>query len=325
MTNPLLSVVIPVYHVEKYIRQCLDSVLAQTYTNMEIIIVDDGGTDGSLAICQGYARKDERIRIITQENGGPSKARNAGVKYSTGDFITFIDSDDFIHPDMFSVMLSFFEKHNVDIISCSSTRKEKIKDIGTGNVSVFNHDKLVSMGLCDQLIGPVAKIYKRHVLEAVPFPEGRVFEDLGILYKIFNESNGMVHLDYRFYHYIKRPNSITQSSFRVKPKYDCLYLTYKKIEFAKAHHYTEELHYIHREVIKSGISLLTVFGSDASLLSKYAQEYEDTKLWIAEAMEDTQAWTESRTKERVLWFLYAYCMPLFRVFSKLSRWSKQFK
>lgn len=325
MTNPLLSVVIPVYHVEKYIRQCLDSVLAQTYTNIEIILVDDGGKDGSLTICQEYVRKDERIRIISQENGGLSKARNIGVQNSKANYITFIDSDDFIHPDMFRVMMPLFEKNGVDIISCSSTRKEKIKDIGNGNVSVFDHDRLVSMGLCDQLISAWGKIYKRHVLEAAPFPEGRVFEDLGTLYKIFNESNGMVHIEYKFYHYIKRPNSITQTSFRVKPKYDCLYLTYKKIEFAKIHHYTEELHYIHKEVIKSGISLLTVFGSDESLVSKHIHEYENTKRWIAEAMNDTQALAESRTKERVLWTLYSRCMPLFKTFSKISRWSKRFK
>ena len=325
MTNPLLSVVIPVYHVEKYIRQCLDSVLAQTYSNMEIIIIDDGGKDGSLAICQEYARRDERIRIISQENGGISKARNVGVEHSTANYVTFIDGDDFINPKMFDTMMKLMQEKEIDIVSCGSTRKEIEPELGRGEITILDHDTLVSMGLRDQYTSIWGKIYKRHVLEAVPFPEGRVFEDLGILYKIFHESNGMVHLDYKFYHYIKRPNSITQSSFRVKPKYDCLYLTYKKIEFAKAHHYTEELHDIHREVIKSGISLLTVFGSDASLVSKYAQEYENTERWIAESMEDRKAWTESRTKERVLWFLYVHCMPLFKAFSKLSRWSKRFK
>ena len=325
MTNPLLSVIIPVYHVENYIRQCLDSVLAQTYTNMEIIIVDDGGKDGSLAICQEYACKDERIRIISQENGGLSKARNVGVKHSTANYVTFIDSDDFIHPKMFETMMKLIQEKAVDIVSCSSTRKEIDPELGSGDITTFEHDTLVAMGLRDQYVSAWGKIYKRHVLEAAPFPDGRVFEDLGTLYKIFNESNGMAHIDYRFYHYIKRPNSITQTSFRVKPKYDCLYLTYKKIEFAKAHHYREELHYIHKEVIKSGISLLTVFGSDEILVSKHAQEYEDTKRWIAEAMDDAKAWAESRTKERVLWFLYAHCMPLFKAFSKISRWSKRFK
>ena len=325
MTNPLLSVVIPVYHVENYIRQCLDSVLTQTYTNMEIMIVDDGGKDGSLAICQEYARIDERIRIISQENGGLSKARNVGVQHSTASYITFIDSDDFIHPKMFETMMKLMQENGVDIVSCGSTRKEIEAELGSGEITTFHHDTLVSMGLCDQYVSAWGKIYKRHVLETVPFPEGRVFEDLGTLYKIFNESNGMVYVDYRFYHYIKRPNSITQTSFRVKPKYDCLYLTYKKIEFAQEHGYTEELHYIHSEVIKSAISLLTVFGSNASLAEQHSQEYADAKHWLAEAMHDTQAWKETRTKEHVLWFLYDRCTPLFKAFSKLSKWSKGLK
>ena len=325
MTNPLLSVVIPVYHVENYIRQCLDSVLAQTYTNMEIMIVDDGGKDGSLDICQEYARTNERIRIISQENGGLSKARNVGVEHSTANYVTFIDSDDFIHPKMFEKMMKIIQGKVVDIVSCGSTRKGIEPELGNGDITTFNHDTLVSMGLQDQYVSAWGKIYKRHVLEAVPFPEGRVFEDLGTLYKIFNESNGMVHVDYKFYHYIKRPNSITQTSFRVKPKYDCLYLTYKKIEFAKAHGYTDELRYIHSEVIKSAISLLTVFGSNASLAEQHSQEYADTKRWLTEAMHDTQAWKETRSKEHILWFLYDHCMPLFRAFSKLSKWSKGLK
>ena len=325
MTNPLLSVVIPVYHVENYIRQCLDSVLAQTYTNMEIIIVDDGGKDGSLAICQEYARIDERIRIISQENGGLSKARNVGVEYSTANYVTFIDSDDFIHPKMFETMMKLMQENGVDIVSCGSTRKEIEPELGSGDITTFDHDTLVSIGLRDQYVSAWGKVYKRHVLETVPFPEGRVFEDLGTLYKIFHESNGMVHVDYAFYHYIKRPNSITQTSFRVKPKYDCLYLTYKKIDFAKEHGYTKELRYIHSEVIKSAISLLTVFGSDASLAEQHRQEYADAKHWLAEAMHDTQAWKETRTKEHVLWFLYDHCMPLFKMFSMISKWSKRFK
>ena len=147
MSNPLLSVIIPVYQVEKYIGQCLDSVLAQTYTNLDIILVDDGGTDSSVDICREYQKKDKRIRIISQENGGLSKARNVGVEHAYADLVTFIDSDDFIHPNMIATMISYIEEHNLDIISCSSTRKETIESIGSGMLKLYDHHTAVSMGL----------------------------------------------------------------------------------------------------------------------------------------------------------------------------------
>lgn len=327
MSEPLLSVIIPVYQVEKYIGQCLDSVLAQTYTNLDIILVDDGGTDSSVDICREYQKKDNRIRIISQENGGLSKARNVGVAHARAELITFIDSDDYIHPQMFATMIPYIEEHNLDIISCTSTRKNiVIKElIGTGKLECYDHRTAVSMGLRDDNVSAWGKIYKKELLDKVQFPVGRVFEDLGTLYKIFNECNKVGWLDYQFYHYIKRENSITQRSFRVKPKYDSLYLNHEKIGFAKEHGYTEELHYIHGEIIKNAMSLLTVFYSNTDLILEYPQEYEDTKQWLSEAMQDTVAWEGLRKKERILWWLYNNCITGFIVFSKLSKWSKGLK
>ena len=327
MSEPLLSVIIPVYQVEKYIGQCLDSVLAQTYTNLDIILVDDGGTDSSVDICREYGKKDNRIRIISQENGGLSKARNVGVEHAYADLVTFIDSDDFIHPNMFATMIPYLEEYNLDIISCTSTRKNiVIKEmIGTGKLECYDHRTAVSMGLRDDNVSAWGKIYKKELLEKVQFPVGRVFEDLGTLYKIFNECNKVGWLDYQFYHYIKRENSITQRSFRVKPKYDSLYLNHEKISFAKHQGYHDELNYIHGEIIKNAISLLTVFYSNTNMIAEYEQEYKDTKQWLAEAMLDTVAWNTIRKKERILWWLYNYCITGFTMFSKLSKWSKGVK
>ena len=327
MSEPLLSVVIPVYQVEKYIGQCLDSVLAQTYTNLDIILVDDGGTDSSVDICREYQKQDNRIRIISQENGGLSKARNVGVEHAYADLVTFIDSDDFIHPNMFATMIPYMEEYNLDIISCTSTRKNiVIKEmIGTGKLECYDHRTAVSMGLRDDNVSAWGKIYKKELLEKVQFPVGRVFEDLGTLYKIFNECNKVGWLDYQFYHYIKRENSITQRSFRVKPKYDSLYLNHEKISFAKQQDYHDELYYIHGEIIKNAISLLTVFYSNTNMIAEYEQEYKDTKQWLAEAILDKVAWNTIRKKERILWWLYNNSLSGFIVFSKLSKWSKDLK
>ena len=162
-------------------------------------------------------------------------------------------------------------------------------------------------------------------MEKVHFPEGRVFEDMGTLYKIFNECKKVGWLDYQFYHYIKRENSITQRSFRVKPKYDSLYLNHEKIAFAKQYGYDKELHYIYGEIIKNAISLLTVFYSNTDMITEYEEEYKDTKQWLAEAMLDTVAWNTIRKKERILWWLYNNCISGFKLFSKLSKWSKGVK
>lgn len=327
MSEPLLSVIIPVYQVEKYIGQCLDSVVGQTYTNLDIILVDDGGTDSSVDICREYQKKDNRIRIISQENGGLSKARNVGVAHAQAELITFIDSDDYIHPQMFATMVPYLQEHNLDIISCTSTRKNVVikEMIGTGKLECYDHRTAVSMGLRDDNVSAWGKIYKKELLEKVQFPVGRVFEDLGTLYKIFNECHKVGWLDYQFYHYIKRENSITQRSFRVKPKYDSLYLNHEKIFFAKQHGYHDELHYIHGEIIKNAISLLTVFYSNTDMITEYEQEYKDTKQWLAEAMLDTVAWNTIRKKERILWWLYNNCISGFKLFSKLSKWSKGVK
>ena len=322
MSNPLLSVIIPVYQVEKYIRHCLDSVLAQTYTNLDIILVDDGGTDSSVDICREYKKKDKRIRIISQENGGLSKARNVGVEHAYADLVTFIDSDDFIHPNMFATMIPYLDEYNLDIISCSSTRKKTVNTIGTGELKIYDHHTAVSMGLRDDNVSAWGKIYKKELLQKVQFPEGRVFEDLGTLYKIFNECKQVGWLDYQFYHYIKRDNSITQRSFRVKPKYDSLYLNHEKISFAKEHGCLEELHYIHREIIKNALSLLTVFHSNTDMITEYRQEYKDANQWLEEAMSDAVACKASRKKERILWWMYSHCTVAFTLFSKLSKLSK---
>ena len=327
MSEPLLSVIIPVYQVEKYIGQCLDSVLAQTYTNLDIILVDDGGIDSSVDICREYQKKDNRIRIISQENGGLSKARNVGVEHAYADLVTFIDSDDFIHPNMFATMIPYMEEYNLDIIYCTSTRKNiATKEmIGTGRLECYDHRTAVSMGLRDDNVSAWGKIYKKGLLEKVQFPVGRVFEDLGTLYKIFNECQKVGWIDYQFYHYIKRENSITQRSFRVKPKYDSLYLNHEKIAFAKEHGYPEELHYIHGEIIKNAMSLLTVFYSNTDMIAEYEEEYKDTKQWLSEAMQDTVAWEGLRKKERILWWVYNNCISGFKLFSKLSKWSKGVK
>ena len=117
--EPKISVIVPVYKVEPYLRKCLDSIINQTYRNLQIILVDDGSPDNCGAICDEYASKDSRIEVIHQENGGVSAARNAGLKLAAGDYIGWVDSDDWIEPDMYAYMLENMQKYEADIAVCS--------------------------------------------------------------------------------------------------------------------------------------------------------------------------------------------------------------
>ena len=118
MSEPLISVIVPVYNVEKYIAACVDSILAQTYTNLEILLVDDGSTDSSGALCDEYARRDVRVRVIHQENGGLSDARNTGMQSAQGTYFAFVDSDDFIAGDYIAYLYGMIEKHHAQIAVC---------------------------------------------------------------------------------------------------------------------------------------------------------------------------------------------------------------
>ncbi|MEG0087047.1 MAG: glycosyltransferase, partial [Niameybacter sp.] len=117
-TQPTLSIIVPVYNVEKYLPKCIESILAQSFTDFEVILIDDGATDKSGEICEEYANKDTRIKIIHKENGGLSSARNAGIELSNGNYIGFVDSDDFIHPQMYEILLREARSSNSDVVIC---------------------------------------------------------------------------------------------------------------------------------------------------------------------------------------------------------------
>ena len=139
MQNHLISVIVPVYNVEPYLKQCLDSIIAQTYTNMEIIIVDDGSPDNCPAICDLYAKADNRIKVIHKENGGLSSARNAGLEIAAGEYIGYIDSDDYIAPGMFEKMMLAMSCHsNAGVVTCSfrqlKNEQEVVQTGSTGKV-----------------------------------------------------------------------------------------------------------------------------------------------------------------------------------------------
>lgn len=214
-----LSIIIPIYNVEKYLVETLETVLAQTFKDFELILVDDGSTDGSGRICDEFAKKDSRIRVIHKENAGVSEARNTGVQSAKGEYIGFVDSDDIIEPCMYELMISAAKKYNCDIIQCEHDRDPQLscndyRILDNENFEINSGDKIVrdifikKGARCTNILALWSKVYKRELFEGIVFPPGKVYEDEARTYQIILKTNRVGELNLPLYHYVKRDNSI---------------------------------------------------------------------------------------------------------------------
>lgn len=221
MEAPLISVIIPVYNVEQYLQQCLESVIGQTYKNLEIILIDDGSTDNSPRICDDFASIDNRIVVIHQHNAGLSSARNLGLDIMKGDYVSFVDSDDWIEKDMFSTLLTTLREEGAEIAVCSYywVRGDRCLPVDdSGKKVVYNResalkelfrDKIIRNYVCD-------KFYKREIFEDIRFPIGRFYEDIAITYKLFNKISKLVAVGIPKYYYRIHENSIVAKENPIK-------------------------------------------------------------------------------------------------------------
>jgi glycosyltransferase involved in cell wall biosynthesis len=216
-----LSIIVPVYNTEKYINKCIDSILNQTFEDFEIILVDDGSPDKCGEICDQYAKQDMRVKVIHKKNGGLADARNAGIEIAKGDFIGFVDSDDYIKKDMYSEMLAAIGEYKVKIVTCGRF------DVSNGvTTEAFVINKPIKM-TAEEAIGNILtwngldssccdKIFEKSLFQEIRFPLGRVNEDIFIMYRLIDKAKTIVHIGSPKYYYVHRENSITTNSFSVK-------------------------------------------------------------------------------------------------------------
>lgn len=213
--EPKISIIVPIYNVEVYLRKCLDSIVNQTYKNLEIILVDDGSPDNCGVICDEYAANDERIKVIHKQNGGVSSARNAGLEIATGEYIGWVDSDDWIELDMFEYLIKNAQTYKADITVCSRIEQYGTKSIFRGwqQVEIYNTEQALELLLQDNLLQSYLtdKLWWRELFECIYFPEGRNFEDIAIVYKIFAKVQKTVCLPMAKYNYWQRKNSIVNT------------------------------------------------------------------------------------------------------------------
>ena len=236
----LVSIIVPVYNVKDYLEKCVLSIINQTYKNIEIILVDDGSTDGCGALCDDLLKKDKRISVIHQNNGGLSDARNKGIDNSSGKYIMFIDSDDYIENNMVEVLYNGIIKNKGDIAICNFYKNRNGKDIKHlfGNKSFIVEDDSKYKYLCNiyaaRTVVSWNKIYKRNLFDDIRFPKGMIHEDQWIITDLLKKSKKIIYLmDEYLYHYVKRSNSI-MGTFDNK-RYDILKVYDKRIDFFKNH------------------------------------------------------------------------------------------
>lgn len=214
----LISIIVPIYNVEDYLCRCIDSIINQTYKNLEIILVDDESPDRCGVICDEYAQKDNRIKVIHQKNKGLSGARNTGIESANGRYIAFVDSDDYIASDMYEILYSDIEKYNAGISICNryyefedgrrverykQTRETKVYS-GKEAIIEMNNYSSFDMSAWD-------KLYRRELFDEIRFPEGKLSEDFFIMYKLLDKAQIVTFNPKHLYIYVQRNNSISRN------------------------------------------------------------------------------------------------------------------
>lgn len=222
MKKPLISIIVPVFNVEKYLEQCLNSIVAQTYPNIEIIVIDDGSTDSSGRICDEFKSKYDNIIVIHQENKGLAASRNKGLDIASGEYIGFIDSDDWIEPDMYDKLYALTIRYDADISSCLSNNMGDVEmgecDYKNGTINIFkSFDIIKELYTQSEIRFEVwNKLWKRDFIADTRFMPGQICEDVRFDRILFMKANMIVHINDVCHHYrVDRPGN-TLSSFKVK-------------------------------------------------------------------------------------------------------------
>lgn len=312
---PLISIVVPVYNVEHYMRQCLDSICGQTYRNIEVVVVDDGSTDGSGEVCDEYARRDPRVVVVHEKNGGLSMARNVGMKHAKGDYFMFVDSDDWVEPYFCEYALTMLKDNNVKLVAFGHERfyEEPGKKRVSKSVHVRKPKKISASRAIGFLLGRVVvynyawnKIYDRTLFEGVEYPVGRVYEDNAVTYKVVHRAGEVFLSDRVLYHYRRRETSISFNRYKPQNIKDRFQIWEERLEFLKVH-YPEHVDFQIVHLAYEGLAAVTYCKGDA-----YKEFRKEAKSFLKENRECLL-----KKGKSVFFYLYFYCRPLLPVSLKI--------
>lgn len=316
---PQISIIIPVFETERYLDKCLGSILNSDFVDYEILLIDDGSPNGYE--CDKFA--DERIRVIHKKNEGVSAARNEGLRLARAPFISFVDSDDFVHPKMFTHLYDLINAHNVDYVSCSSyeiieSETEDVfandnVDLVSGHITSLNGSDALKMFLLSSPITPSVvwgRLYKRHLFEDVQFPIRKVSGDAAVAFKIHQKAQSIVHSEAKLYCYVIRDNSITNSGF--SPITMQKLLTSREIIDSVSKTMPELADYATCFHIVTALRIAAYF--DRNNRKVYPNEYKEIRRVLQSTTSKNNALLARRHK--LLLFLFFYCNPAFLVLWK---------
>lgn len=215
--SELISVIVPIYNVEKYLEKCVNSILKQTYANLEIILVDDGSTDRCSEICNKLEKSDDRIKVVHQQNGGLSKARNVGIDMARGSYLVFVDSDDTIDDQLIEKLYNCLKKHNCKMAACG--RKYVFEDgktlckVSEGIDTLYNFEDAIKEMNTFRLfdMSAWAKIYAKELFSTIRFPEGKLSEDFFVMYRLIDLAHTVGYISDPLYNYLQRTSSISRN------------------------------------------------------------------------------------------------------------------
>ena len=248
-----ISIIVPVYKVEPYLKRCIESIINQTYTELEIILVNDGSPDNCGDICDEYAKIDKRIRVIHKKNGGLSDARNAGLDIASGQYIGFVDSDDYIAKDMYEFLVKLMEKYDADISICGTCYVENETIISKQELSCemkLNSETAIKIMLEESNFNTSAwdKLYKRDLFDGIRYPKGKLFEDLFTTYKLLEKADSIVYASEPKYYYVRTEGSIMNSSFSKRKMDDFVGASKEIIRFVNSKYPALRINAINRFV-----------------------------------------------------------------------------
>lgn len=315
MTEPLVSIIVPIYNVEQYLQRCVDSLINQTYRNLEIILVDDGSPDKCGEICDEYEKKDSRIIVIHKQNGGLSEARNAGKDRSKGEYLMFIDSDDWIELDTCEVIVEMAIRHDADMVPFG------VRDVySNGDSKEWSPFKSGLMGKEECMSALIYnmhqygifnyacnKLYSRRLLDNVEFLVGRVSEDQAFVYKLVHKANTIVVCNKVLYNYYRRKGSISNRLFYPKLIIDRNKAWMERLEFLRKYYPNLEDMQLAQIIGDIYISLIKLGNEDY-------KDYKNELLSFADRYKDRSFELEKYSKRIKL---HNRCYPLFWLYVRL--------
>jgi glycosyltransferase involved in cell wall biosynthesis len=312
----VISVIVPVYNAEKYLRQCIDSIVNQTYRNLEIILVDDGSQDNSGKICDAYAETDKRIRVIHKQNGGQATARNEALKTATGEYIGFVDADDWIELDMYESLLSGLRSSNADLISCG---RYCVDEKSGEKAKLFCHEEAYTISaeeaikkflLWDNLDSASCdKLFKGEIINGLSYPVGYICEDIPFVYSAIKKSKSVYMLGRPLYNYRQTAGSTSRSPYTERTKGLVLYPAEVRNDVTREYKtLTEEANFYY---IKSIYYFLNIY------FGKYPYGRPDVKYKLSCCIKNS--YLDRKTKIKLILMKARLYMPILKVVRIMKR------